>query len=105
MYLLPDMLSSETFPAVKESIVAASVIYFGSLSNEKSVVVEGYKWYGSSLERQRQQIENSSHQNTLPAAEEICMPIMLSFFEVICSTSPTAYFQHIAGATKFLEIR
>jgi hypothetical protein len=90
---------------VKTPIVAASVIYFGSLTNVESVVIEGYKWYGLSLERQRRQLQLSSHRNTPPTVEEICMPIMLSFFEVICSTSPTAYFQHIIGAAKLLEGR
>jgi hypothetical protein len=105
MRLLPDMLSSQAFPAVKIPIVAASVIYLGRLSNQKTVVMEGYKWYGSSLERQRRQLQLSSYRGTPPTAEEICMPIMLSFFEVICRTSPKTYFQHIVGAAKLLDIR
>lgn len=105
MHILPDMLSSAKSSAVKSHIIAASTVYIGCVSNDKAVMIEGYRWYDSSLKRQQRQLQISTCQNTPPTVEEICMPLMLSFFEIICSTSPTAYFQHIMEAARLLEVR
>ena len=55
------------------------------------------------MARQRKIIEELDGGGRKPTMEEVCAPIMLSFFEAACGTSPTAYFHHLLGAARLLE--
>lgn len=104
MVALPNMLAERSV-AIERSIIAASMIYVGRHSGNPTIMVESYKWYGSGIAKQRKLLEELQHEQRAPTVEEICTPILLSFFEITCNTSPTGYFHHLMGAARLLEMR
>lgn len=101
---LPDMLTTRSI-VVEKSIIAASMVFAGRDSGNISLVMESYKWYGAGIAKQRKLLEELQCEKRAPTVEEICTPILLSFFEITCNTSPTGYFQHLMGAARLLEMR
>ena len=85
-------------------MLASSLAFHGKVSQNTSLMTESYKWYGVGLRAHQKQLQILSNHKKKPSIEEICMAIMLSFFEIISSTTHTAYFQHIMGAMKLLEM-
>jgi hypothetical protein len=102
MARLPSMLASP-LSLIGRTIIAASLAYYGRYSNDERIIAESYWWYGDGLARQIQTLAIMQRERREPTIEEICAPLMLSFFEITCSTSPTAYFQHLMGAARMLE--
>jgi hypothetical protein len=47
-------------------------------------MVEAYKWYGFAIKKQRSQLEQFHPEMRQPSLEQICLPIMLTIFEIIC---------------------
>jgi len=103
MSYLPDMLTMGKTKGAKRSIIAISMLHYGRRANDKTFLMESYKWYGSALIDQRSELELMLEKRTLPDIEQLCTPILLSFFEIGCRTSQTAYSQHLMGAAKLLQ--
>jgi hypothetical protein len=104
MSTLPSMLASSiSQPSTYKSISAASMIYYGRRTNDKTIVMEAYRSYGAGLSSQRKVLEDIVTKKRTPSIEELCTPLLMSFFEISCCTSRTAYFQHLFGAGKLLE--
>jgi hypothetical protein len=104
MVALPNMLAERSV-AIDRSIIAASMMYVGRQSGNPTVMAESYKWYGLGIAKQRKLLEELQHGQRAPTVEEICTPILLSFFEITCNTSPAGYFHHLMGAARLLEMR
>jgi hypothetical protein len=102
MARLPSMVASP-LSLIGRTIIAASLAYYGRYFNDERIIAESYWWYGDGLARQIQTLAIMQRERREPTIEEICAPLMLSFFEITCSTSPTAYFQHLMGAARMLE--
>lgn len=49
MMQLPELISSNTDLGLRSAINAVSVVFYGKLSHNKAVQVEGYRWYAYSL--------------------------------------------------------
>jgi len=77
----------------------------GRVSGNASILAESYKWYGVGIEKQRKILQALQSEKRLPTVEDICNAVLLSFFEIACSTSSAAYFQHIIGAARLVEMR
>jgi hypothetical protein len=67
-------------------------------------MVEAYKWYGFAIKKQRNHLEHFHPETRQPSLEQICLPIMLTVFEIICGTNLTPYSQHVMGAARMLEV-
>ena len=67
--------------------------------------MEAYKWYGFAIRKQRNQLEQFHPATRQATLEGICLPIMLTIFEIMCGTNLEGYSQHIMGAAKMLETR
>jgi hypothetical protein len=76
---LPNMLSPERDPLVKMCITAVSLVYCGLFAN-CTASAEAYRWYGEALKRQRTIISKFDSRSLKPTIDEICAPIILSFF-------------------------
>jgi hypothetical protein len=108
MSSLPSLLNRPSNPstfAVERCVLASSLGYYGKLAKSKSMIMEAYKWYGFGLRKQRSQLQHFHPENRKPSMEEICLPIMLNLFEIICGTNLKPYFQHVMGAARMIEIR
>jgi hypothetical protein len=106
MSVIPPFLatSSPSSFAVQTALLAASLAFHGKLTNDKSILIEAYKWYGFGLRKQRSLLECFCPEKRQPILMEICMPIMLTTFESVCGTNLAAYFQHAVGAARMLEM-
>jgi hypothetical protein len=107
MVILPSLLYSTAVPEIRTSILAASIAHYAVSNQRQASLVKAFDWYGVGLQQQQRQLKQIIGPSRIkpPSAELICMPIMLSFFEVLCSTSSLGYFQHLLGATTLLQIR
>lgn len=103
MASLPEMLASPKYH-IDKSIAAASMMYYGRRTSNKMIMMEAYKSYGASLLNQRKYLCSIFNGTRKPTIEELCIPLLMSYFEIICCTSPTAYFQHLCGAGSLLGI-
>jgi hypothetical protein len=97
------MLFPTSDPLVGMCITAVSLLYCGLFSNDHVIAAESYRWYGAALTRQRSKIKELDNNNRKPTVEEVCAPIILSFFEVACGNSHAAQFHHLQGAARLLE--
>ena len=82
-------------------IIAVSLVYCGLFSDSVECE-EAYIWYGAALKRLRAVISEFENRSRKPTIEEICAPIVLSFFEIACGNSHCALFNHLQGAAKLL---
>ena len=115
---LPSMVALETlrdttFSArdsdIYEKVILAVMLAFDSVhsnsSDNKSVLMKAYKFYGFGLNVQRRQLEAFTHNpEQKPTVEQICMPIILGYFEVLCASENTAFINHWKAAMNLLEM-
>jgi hypothetical protein len=115
---LPFMVALQTLRAstfstptsdIHEKVILSVMLAFDSVhsnnSDNKSVLMEAYKWYGFGLTVQRRQLEAlARNPGQKPTLEQICMPLMLGYFEVICASEHTAFFNHWKAAVNLLEM-
>jgi hypothetical protein len=107
MSRLESLLTRASNPssfAIGRCVLAVALGYHGKLVNSRSVMVEAYKWYGFAIRKQRTQLEHFHSEMMSPSLEQICLPIMLTIFEIICGTNLTPYSQHVMGAARMLEV-
>ncbi|KAF2676213.1 hypothetical protein K458DRAFT_380342 [Lentithecium fluviatile CBS 122367] len=101
---LPNLQEKAIKPALKLSIRATSMAFYATLHKDPTILVDSYRWYILSLNSQRQSLARmGSH--SMPAAEEILVPIILGIYEVYAGTTTTSMWHHLAAATKILELR
>lgn len=120
MTKLPSIVHTTGSSAVEKSILAASLAYHATqmsqsalsptstslATDSKTIMMEAYKWYGFGLSKQRNQLEVlRTGKEKMPSLEDICMPIMLTFFEVICGSNAAGYLHHVMGSARMLELR
>lgn len=103
MEILPKMLASQIQPSTKKSIAAASMMCYGRRTNDKVIMMEAFRSYGAGLSSQRRVLEEIVKTKRTPTIQELCTPLLMSFFEISCCTSQTAYFQHLFGAGRLME--
>jgi hypothetical protein len=89
--------------AMERCVLAVALGYHSKLVKSKAIMVEAYKWYGFAIKKQRNQLERFLPETKQPSLESICLPIMLTIFEIMCGTNLTGYSQHVIGAAKVLE--
>lgn len=89
--------------AIERCVLAVALGYHSKLVNSKSIMLEAYKWYGFAIRKQRNQLEHFHPEMRRPTLEGICLPILLTIFEIMCGTDLTGYSQHVMGAAKMLE--
>lgn len=83
------------------------MVHYGVMTSNRSIQAEAFKWYAKALESQRSflQKDHSLLSTIMPAAEEILSPIILALFELVTSTTPTGWIDHVMGAATMLQMR
>lgn len=83
------------------------MVYYGVMTNDMSIQTEAYKWYAKALESQRKYVQKDTTalSKSVPAAEEIISPMILALFELVSSTTPTGWLNHVMGAATMLQMR
>jgi hypothetical protein len=95
------------YQSCQDSTRAAMMIHYGVMTSSPSIQTEAYRWYAKALESQRTFLRRSrtGHSKIVPTAEEMLTPIILTLFELVSSTTPTGWMDHIMGAAAMLEMR
>ena len=103
---LVNILSSTKESSVIYSIRATSMAMYGKMAGTEDIEIEAIKWYSRGLESQRQSLQLSAKAPTsaIPTDGTVCTAILLSLFESMISTTPTAWLRHYGGAVKMLEV-
>ena len=101
--LLPGMLPGNQTLHVERGLVAASLAHYGEICDDKSAKMAARKLYGEELMRQRRRMI-VLESGVVPSLEDVVIPIVLAFFELVEPTSPVGYFGHVIGAEKVLSL-
>jgi hypothetical protein len=101
---LPSVHGAATKPAVRLSIRAASMAFYAAVHRDTTILVDSYQWYTMSLNCQRQSLARLGA-HSVPDAEEILVPIILSIYEAYAGTTTTSMWPHMAAAAKIIELR
>ena len=85
------------------------MVFYGILTGNISIQTNARGWYARAVRSLRSLLRNKVPEGiattVLPTDDLLCAPIMLAQFEVIASTSPVAWTQHIEAAVAMLANR
>ena len=73
---------------------------YGTLTGDVSIQSEAYRWYGDGLNSQRECLGGAA----IPSADAICAPMMMSYFEIVTSTTPDGWMLHMEAAAAMLAM-
>jgi hypothetical protein len=118
---LPEFFFSSVSEPVKDSIRAAVMLFYGILTRNISMQTEANRVYTKALHSLRSRLQNETlvREETLSICDHsastnaklttnnmvICAPIMMCHFEMMSSSSPDGWINHVEAAAKMLEIR
>lgn len=113
MTRLVAMISDDDDDYHKErrlSVLSASLALYSKMPRNTSpaCAVAAREYYGVCLQRMRTRLyllQNSPQTAKSQSCreEDVCMALMLAYYEIISATAPEAYFQHVRGAEAFLR--
>jgi hypothetical protein len=107
MRYLPYYTSSSK--ALTAGIRAATMIAFGSMSKNIDMQREAMWWYTYTLRLQSigvgQYMQPPPSMPTIPTPDDLCISMMLMYYELIHPTSPGSWVRHLYGAARLLELR
>lgn len=107
MRYLPYYTSSSK--ALTAGIRAATMIAFGRMSKNIDMQREAMWWYTYTLRLQSigvsQYMQPPPAKSTIPTPDDLCISMMLMYYELIYPTSPGSWVRHLYGAARLLELR
>jgi hypothetical protein len=97
--------NSDTYEKLILAVMLAFDGVHSNSSDNKTVLMEAYKFYGIGLNVQRRQLEAfARNPEQKPTTEQICMPVILGYFEAICASEHTAFLNHWKAAMNLVEM-
>jgi hypothetical protein len=92
-----------------EKLILAVMLAFDSVhsksSDNKIVLMEAYKFYGFGLNIQRRQLGAFAHNpEQKPTVGQICMPVLLGYFEILRGSDHRAFVNHWKAAINLIEM-
>lgn len=104
---LPSILSASSFKAGQEAIRAATIMHYGVMTANVSIQTEGCRWYARALRGQRIDLQNErpALSTRMPTGEEVLSLVILSIFELVSSTTPMGWIDHLLAAAALLQMR
>lgn len=106
IYLCRGMGEPEGRCDWQSTVRAVSLAFFGTVNKDKAAMVEARKWYGVSIQHQRQKLIQASRTRNAPIQsdrpEEITNFVILAYAEMMLSTNPNACYQHLSAAATLL---
>ena len=101
---LPRIHSNANRPAVRLSLRALSMAFYGKLHQDPSILVDSWRWYSVSLKAQRISISRLKP-NSIPDEEEVLVPLILALYEVYVGATSSGSMAHIAAAAEIMNMR
>ncbi|KAJ4377972.1 hypothetical protein N0V83_000802 [Neocucurbitaria cava] len=103
---LPRIHSNANRPAVRLSLRALSMAFYGKLHQDRDILVDSWRWYSVSLNAQRQSISRLSRKrNGIPDEEEVLVPLILALYEVNVGATTSGSMAHSAAAAEIMQMR
>lgn len=99
---LAGLLVSSSPNAVKHSIRASSMFFYGSMTRDTAIQTEASRWYLRAL--QGLQYHLAPGASTSYSGDIICAAVMLTHFESLAGTASDAWFQHVRGASLMIAM-
>ncbi|PLB47623.1 hypothetical protein P170DRAFT_195237 [Aspergillus steynii IBT 23096] len=105
IYLCRGMGEPEGRSDWQSSVRAVSLAFFGTFNKDKAAMVEARKWYGVSIQHQRQKLLRAPRLASIQPdrPEEITNFVILAYAEMMLSTNPNACYQHLSAAATLLS--
>ncbi|KAH8817482.1 hypothetical protein F5884DRAFT_779531 [Xylogone sp. PMI_703] len=112
---LPELYASSMSGPFKDSVRAATTLFYGVLTRDIPIQTEANRHYAKALHGLRSRLESGN----LPTAQQatlastvltsnsmvICATIMMCHFEMMTSSSPHGWINHIEAAASMIEAR
>ncbi|KAH8424931.1 Zn(II)2Cys6 transcription factor domain-containing protein [Aspergillus melleus] len=104
IYLCRGMGEPEGRCDWQSSVRAVSLAFFGTFNRDQAAMIEARKWYGVSIQHQRNKLLQASHHAPLQydRPEEITNFVILAYAEMMLSTNANACYQHLSAAATLL---
>jgi len=100
LYALDDIPLAERGPVLDLALQATATAFCGVTSKNHAAVMEACKSYGKALSRYSSAISQAAGTSL---TSKICTSVILSLFEAMWPTNPTAYAVHLAACWKMLD--
>ncbi|RMZ68356.1 hypothetical protein GMOD_00009972 [Pyrenophora seminiperda CCB06] len=101
---LPQIHGNVSKPAVRLSLRAVSMAFYGNYHNDPSILVDSWKWYTKALSAQRVSIEKL-RRSGMPEEEEVMVPLMLALYEIYVGASSGGSMAHLAASAEIMNMR
>ena len=106
---LPRLLTSPVPSPVTYSIRAVGMGFYGILTGNIPIQTDACRWYAKAVHSLRSLLQTRNFigdvSTAVPTEDTACAPIMMSQFEIMASTTPTAWIQHVEAAAAMLVSR
>jgi hypothetical protein len=106
---LPELLTLPISSSVKHSIRAVGMVFYGISNGSVSIQTAACIWYAKAARSLRSLLESSAVISLDKMGQVtnhvVCAPIMMCLFEIMASTSPVAWMQHVEAAATILSKR
>ncbi|KAI4616141.1 uncharacterized protein J4E87_008876 [Alternaria ethzedia] len=91
-------------PAVRLSLRAVSMAFFGKHHHDPSILIDSWRWYTVALSAQRTSIARLKN-DAIPDEEEVLVPLIMSLYELYVGATATGAMSHIAAAAEIMNMR
>ncbi|KAL1801231.1 hypothetical protein ACET3X_001573 [Alternaria dauci] len=101
---IPQIHTNARKSAVRLSLRAVSMAYFGKHYHDPSILVDSWRWYTVALSAQRTSIARLKR-DTIPDEEEVLVPLIMSLYELYVGATASGTMAHIAAAAGIMTMR
>jgi hypothetical protein len=101
---LPRIHGNATKPAVRLSLRAVSMAFYGKLHNDSNILVDSWRWYTLSLSAQRLSISRLKG-DSIPEEEEVVVPLILALYEIYVGATASGSMAHLVAAGEIMNMR
>ncbi|EMD64345.1 hypothetical protein COCSADRAFT_89744 [Bipolaris sorokiniana ND90Pr] len=101
---LPEIFSNASKPAVRISLRAMSMAFYGKYHHDSSILIDSWRWYTVALSTQRNSIARMK-KNDMPDEGEVLVPLILALYELYVSATSAGLLAHLDAAGEIMKMR
>ncbi|EUC48563.1 hypothetical protein COCMIDRAFT_87063 [Bipolaris oryzae ATCC 44560] len=101
---LPEIFTNASKPAVKISLRAMSMAFYGKYHNDSSILIDSWRWYTVALSAQRNSIARMK-KNDIPDEGEVLVPLILALYELYVGATSAGLLAHMDAAGEIMKMR
>ncbi|XP_014557990.1 hypothetical protein COCVIDRAFT_95856 [Bipolaris victoriae FI3] len=101
---LPEIFSSASKPAVRLSLRAMSMAFYGKYHHDSSILIDSWRWYTVALSVQRNSIAKMK-KNNIPDEGEVLVPLILALYELYVGATSAGLLAHLDAAGEIMKMR